>query len=435
MTSSIQDDIFRQTFQCLQSAISGKRASDEVLGSLIKEGEKMTLMRRLEDFRLLRRNHSIKLSAMFQRSERIGVAVRTNTSIAVGTARAHALTVFQSVEEHEEASNRRLRELTYEIIGEYGKSFIRASRRYELISISDCKQQAILVTQLRWQRFLFKFIAGIYEKTDDRKKGNRDSLQGFILDCTGNAAEIRVVEETLRKKSLSPVVNEGTITAVVRFERVRERERSAVVSALESVLLANTPADFLRLESELIHWITPAPRSAAIASAAAGISRARSVSQLSESLADGARSGLGSNRHRLGEYLESLRIQWLCPASHFPNIWDDLCGREEESYPSSSTLSSSAVLLRAAEEAGRKTSSSSRVQHRIALCRRLTMQHTAGMSSNRLYFCLEERRIWRASATAIPPDLSDVIRFPVLGVIDRLEVSLLESYNIQYMEE
>jgi hypothetical protein len=55
-------------------------------------------------------------------------------------------------------AERRLRELVYEIVGEYGKSVIRAQRRQLHLRLSNRIDQVVSVSQLRWKLFLHRLI-------------------------------------------------------------------------------------------------------------------------------------------------------------------------------------------------------------------------------------------------------------------------------------
>jgi hypothetical protein len=55
-------------------------------------------------------------------------------------------------------AERRLRELVYEIVGEYGKCFIRAQRRQLHLRLSNRIDQVVAVSQLRWKLFLHRLI-------------------------------------------------------------------------------------------------------------------------------------------------------------------------------------------------------------------------------------------------------------------------------------
>lgn len=413
--SELSDEIFRETFACLRETLSRSssapsrqtegspsRSAKHCLSELLRRGEIDEVNTRLETIRSMRAARRAVLSMTYRQGK---LAMETSNRVAdvgVGRCHTHLSSAFDALLAHEDDSKQRLAQLTFEVVGEYAKSFVRANRRYDLVSIADCKTMVLLVMQLRWKRFIYKFLSTVTQKVDQRKKGARDSISGEALSLTENESEIKLVVDALRKRLSPDAVREESITAVIRFERVREKDRGSTFNNFIPIVISNYN-EFYKFESELISWISPLPRpkTANQVSSQPTLSRGKSTSGISGD----------KEKHtgcRLHEFLQSSRIEWLCPSSHCPNVWDDILDEDAVNKPAQYTGDST-------------TSSVVSIAERMAFSKKFSLQHTAGVSSNRLYFCLEERYLWSKSPHGFSSDGDDAQKFPVLALLSYLQ--------------
>lgn len=410
--AELADNIFRETFANLREAFSiqssavksplqprddsAARASYDRMSDLLATGLTYNAKARLEHLRSLKKNHAQHLLRTYQKGQLASKSVQVLAEYGTDKCRAHMAVTLDALAVHEDESNRRLAELVLDIIGEYSKSFLRANRRYDLVSIADCKTMALLVMQLRWKRFIYKFLSVVAMKVEERKKGTRAAITGESLSISDNEAEVSMVLDALKRRLNSAAAKQSLLTAVVRFERVRDKDRANVNPNMVPIT-ASTLDEFSKFEAELISWISPPPRSAGVHP---GIGRARSVSNIA--------SDKERPSSRLHEFLHSSKVEWLCPASHSPHIWDDILDEEAAEKPALYSGDNSSVA-------------SEGISERMHFSKKFSLQHTAGVASNRLYFCLEERYLWSKSPGALSVDGSDEQKYPVLALLSYLQ--------------
>lgn len=428
--SAAADNLFRETFASFRGAISGGSTSPgrrkssqanfnnkDVITELLDRGSVEDMNRKLEILRTQRIAHASKMMKTEEQAKLALQAVNGQSELQMERCKIHTGVVVQNVDAHEQESSGRLKEFVYEVIGEYAKSFVRANRRYALVSIADCKTMSEFVMQLRWKRFVYKFLSNITHKVDERKKGARDSISGELLSPHVDETEINLVAEAMRKRLSNKGFDKNSIASVIRFERIRGKERATASNVNLTPVVAENPADFAHIESELVSWISRASRSAGTTVTATGappVVRPRSASNISAS-SDKPQQG-STSMNRLHEFIQSSRIEWMCPTSYWPNIWDDIV--EDTTLEHNTTES---IGLQSQSHADRELATD--ISRRMTFTKTFSAQHTSRLASNRLYICLEERYIWAKGPHALSIDGADEQKYPVLALFSYLQVT------------
>lgn len=131
-------------------------------------------------------------------------------------------------------AERRLRELVYEIIGEYGKSLIRAKRRQLNLRLSNRIDQVVTVHEYRWKLFLHRFIFEALSSLDDTLfiQQLNQSLNFFsILNPFQHADEYSYISSSISRitnqvdsssRDESSKVNDTVICWVAKFDTLND---------------------------------------------------------------------------------------------------------------------------------------------------------------------------------------------------------------------
>jgi hypothetical protein len=149
-------DIFAETFSVLKEKLketkylSNKKDSSSLASSSSNERnyEKLIALRRLRSQYLQHRSQS--LSTL----ENVENLLSDHHCLSTALCSQHQQYSLKQILLQSSIAERRLRELVYEILGEYGKSIIRAQRRQLHLRLSNRIDQIVSVNQMRWKFFI-----------------------------------------------------------------------------------------------------------------------------------------------------------------------------------------------------------------------------------------------------------------------------------------
>lgn len=398
------------------------------------------LEKKLHDSTLSRLNRikklrtlALKCSTSKLRMESITTqTVEFSSSRAVNTCHRHRDATLRCLQQHVQAAECRLRDLTSDIIGEYLKTQRRFVRRHDYLLDIAAINLIKAVSKLRWQRFTLRLCSESSSGIESDIK--REVLHSRVLCHRDDKVEVQDITAAIARMSTAALdsklaSSQFDVRNVVRISkkqnrRVRETLRSAATNAGTSFptiqsapslrrngdstnryhskpSFITTPAAFMMYVEQFYRW--------------ADLGRSSILDQFDEtsrnmkpaSLPDGGRFHRGTR-----ELLSAAHIAWLQPASFYPNLWTQImidqrhseCGRDISGDGDGEAAggSSRSCVSRHADAADMnvnttRTKTENRLHDFVAT---LTLQHTSALASDRVYFCLEERALSMATRAA-----------------------------------
>jgi hypothetical protein len=318
-------------------------------------------------------------------------AMHTEAQLASKSASAHSSVVLRGLADVEAGSARKLQELAFDIIGEYGKSFIRARRRCDNVSISDCKRLAFLVTQMRWSRFISKLVSDILTRLQTVSRSSDAALKGILLNRAENGSEIKQVASCIRKRLPNFIFDDAQVASIVKFERSKRRDKNAEGVVLSEPFIVENPSDFGRVEDQLLRWLQHY--------SAPGAQTPRTPTKSKSEAELPATAPIEGRKCYLHDFIDASSIEWLSPASHAPHIWDDVVSEEVRASNGANTAKVPDINTgEAKSQATYNSLDIDSVAYHQQFGRCFSLQHVTGLHLNRLYYCLEERSLWSQSS-------------------------------------
>ena len=436
MTTNSKHDPFRIVFDVFQSSLSGATSvdcnkmsstescnNDDILSSATETELHQSVLSRLGNVKILRELTMQRLSSkLLLDTAKIGVIESSHCQAEANCLRHEELTK-RRLGEQLLAAERSMRELVFEIIGEYGKSEVRISRRqYYLLNIAQLKLIR-RISQLRWQRFSLRLCDSLSCRPPtscdqiriDQTTAREYRITGKILCPTNDNLEITSVASSLggilKRRSLqaSPVLN---ILAVVKLSRVQYHQKKVRLSTFstgsdcatktsspivinldgraptqrlkshhrsEDVLVISTPAEFQVIIDRLLKW------------------------NKDDDFYDVSLSKVDKTEYDSNKFLSSYHIAWLHPPSYYPMLWGKVAShgthrKSVHNVPSADTYLSKTLndvegYPHSAPEVDHNQKESWEGQSLDDFISRYSLQHTSLLASDRIYFCLEERNL------------------------------------------
>lgn len=280
------------------------------------------------------------------------------------------------LEQQVEISERRMRELVFEIIGEYGKSNIRIIRRQQIIKFISRIKILYSIWLVRWERFCLRLC---YECSHDFENNSSNVGIKYQLLCPeSNIEECKSVESKLRKKLGPAYPTNGRIECVVKFNKKSKTQINSGKPTIDNILIANNESEIRNFCDILRNWATTSTR----------------PNSNHSSRGDGSNLGsarINSTNIQLRDFLQSSLIAWLHPGSFYPIHWDRITLNYKKNliqYDDTSVL-----------DAIKGFSGSNQLENNLNLkisdldqfVMSYTSQFACILASERIFFSLEER--------------------------------------------
>ena len=354
----------------------------------------------------------------------------------------HKDVVSRRLAQQVQGTERRMKDLVFEIIGEYGKSEERLNRRQDYLLRAAQLKIVGKVTTLRWQRFLLSLCSQSTLSGSPISQGgdnNRDAERGHkisssVLCSFNDFSEISLVTGAIREASQA-AQHPVRVIAVIKLTRsqvpskrrrisniatspvmtgltpicighsglpvrsVHSNSSSQLCRNLSSSYLISTAEEFLKVTEYLRSWMKPGSNSGKLEHSQPA-ERAGNSQDKKES--DKSWSSISSSTST--RLLSSSGIEWLHPPSFFPSIWEQIHADELRGFHrTESNLRNREKDIE--KDRGRERDRDVSVEdskqdetRRISrFIDKFALQHSSFVSSDRVYFCLEERE--RAIAT------------------------------------
>ena len=324
-----------------------------------------------------------------------------------------------------QGAERRMRELVFEIIGEYGKSEVRLCRRQEYLLQTTQLKLTGRVSRLRWERFVHRICKDPSPISPASKmmEGERgllkgDTLSGKVLCHLGDSREISAVTsalERIQRELLPHVLSKLHIVTVVRFsrpvhspKRVRQNSTahtSSISSAAatltrqtdtsfnslnqhgkqskflsDEIQLVTNTAQFLAAMEQLNSWI--------LGDKSKKANQSKDDNLPIESIIQPGVKSIEDKIHASTDFLSVSHCVWLHPSSFYPVIWQRIARSVSGVLKCAGPQSDKLEDQDEAQYVDCRNSSKS-----DSFMSRYCLQHTSHLSIDRVYLCLEERRL------------------------------------------
>lgn len=437
MTINSKHDPFRIVFDVLQSSLSGATSvdcekssraessnDDDILSSATEKELHQSVLSRLGNVKILRELTMQRLSSkILLDSAKIGVIESSHCQAEANCLRHEELTK-RRLEQQLQAAERSMRELVFEIIGEYGKSEVRISRRQNyLLNIAQLKLVR-RISQLRWQRFSLRLCDSLScrpptscdQMSIDQANARDCRITGKVLCPINDNLEMISIAASIggifkrRSLQISPAIN---IMAAIKLSRVQYHQKKIRLSILsvgsdstnnnssnkvinpdgraptqrlvsshhrpEDALLISTPAEFQIIFDRLLKWTKD------------------------DGFDDVSLSKVDKAEYDSNKFLSSYHIAWLHPPSYYPILWGKVAlhGKQRNSVHEISFTDTYLDKIQSdvegyphnVPEADNNQKESSGEGYLDAFISKYSLQHTSLLASDRIYFCLEERNL------------------------------------------
>jgi hypothetical protein len=302
----------------------------------------------------------------------------------------------QRLQQQETLSDRRLQDLVFEVVGEYGKAMLRAQRREDYLRNVRRVDVVVCTWRLLWRRFTMRLRFDLTKKIISNSNNDNNRLAITHLLPERDRDELAHVLKRLSKK-LGLLSEQSfvalTVLRVSRGERDtktakstnavskdkgkdKERDRGVGGSVFcqQPVGLANYRRELSQLLEEVRRWIYVNPSSS---TASASASSSSSSSSLSPTRGQRIQSMNISDidRERGKQLLSNISFAWQSHSLASTLLWDQLL----------SSLEPEPVCYK---QSPAKSTFDDKI---LRLARNLQYQYRSTLFNSRVYFCLEER--------------------------------------------
>lgn len=439
MTTNGKCDPFKIVFDVLQSSLSGSVPVDserrsisespydaDILSSATERELHQSVLSRLKNVKLTRELAMQRFASKQLLDTAKMKAIESNYCQAEASCLRHEQLTKRRLEQQLQGAERRMRELVFEIIGEYGKSEVRIGRRQDhLLHVAQLKLVG-RISQFRWQRFSLRLCENLSyppsilcnQSCDEQTPGKVCKINSKVLCHINDSTEITSVAASLgvifKRHSLqmSPAFK---ILAVVKLSRLQYRQKRAKLNSIS----AGSDSSSSTYSHKVINSDGRAPTQHGLSSHhrpddSLLISTSAEFSLAFEHLLkwneEDSPNNIGVSRidkidYDSNKFLNSNHIAWLHPPSFYPLLWGKIVGYrgKPENMRSISVVGTHSDSkqdeiggVRHVPDipgAGGSERGSWREECLDNFIARYSLQHTALLASDRIYFCLEERNL------------------------------------------
>lgn len=335
-------------------------------------------------------------------------------------------------------SERRMKDLVFEVVGEYGKSNIRITRRQDYLRKTGRAKMVVAVWSMNWQKFALrlKFDLCMSMLNERNIDASNMALCQSLVQCThlsveNDKEEMESVIRKLTKKCGLISDKRVVVQSIVRITK-GGKDKTLIHSSFRAATNVRELSDALNVLKAWVQKSAPAATSAQSNVPSNPALGARNIASRGKS-AGGARprplpvSSAPNTGPLLKELLSTAPVTWMHPSSCAPSLWDQVY-HEQYTQGSEASASSSSSSSTAEEDVFAK------------FARKYHAQHTSALWSDRAYFCLEERSLGTCSdidpdGRAVSPDSA---LLAVLGDIaeaskDEKRVALENAITVQLL--
>ena len=430
------DNLFDVTFTALRESLSnmtlntlslsgmridGSHTSD--FKNIMESESRKSVSNRIQDIQRIKRLLRRKFLPSIQRDHLLSSSIRDLNAEVLHLGSLRQVLLERRLVQQQLNVERRLRELIFEITGEYGKSILRLNRRADFIKLSGRIQITQHIWKLRWERFAkrLSYETAMENINNERKLNQISTLESTVLCPRSDAIEFKIVHDILRNQ-LGQQISNHKIISILRFTKTRDNLNNISSQNTSNALnispcLLTTASELFYFKQILIKWLQS---SSAVSSRNGPRPSIIKTEIKSPTLKPGT-----SNIPRINEFLDTSAIQWLHPPSFGPTYWDSI-----------QKLQSNIVKNNSKKSISSTTSTTSTTPDGFDdFTERYASQFSSSLTNPRVFFCIEERA---AACAELPlpwrPDQH--IESPTAAMLSHLQVcSITSSYHHKQQSE
>ena len=423
---------------------------EDVLSALTEKELHDSAVSRLNYIRTMRKLTMKRLKSQFEMESCRVQAIESTYYQADSACLRHKDVISGRLAQQVHGTERRMKELVFEIIGEYAKSEERLSRRQDYLIRAAQLKIVGKVTKLRWQRFLLclcsdstlssPVLSPGADSSKDVQSGH--NIRSSVLCHLNDTSEISVVTGAVNRiagvtsLTASHPIKLITVVKLSRFHVPLKRRRVSNIATspvlpgltpiyinqsdlparalpsdgssqlyrnINDTCLISTTGDFFKAMGHIESWMKPGLNS--------DKTEQNQTFQRTAKFPNEKESGRSWNFST--KLLSSSPIEYLHPPSYFPSIWqqihtDELRGvhvHRTESDPLDTNRNRNRNRSKSDSDSGDGDNSKLDETGRISdFVKKFTLQHSSFVSSDRVYFCLEERALATRHRGTLDPE-------------------------------
>jgi hypothetical protein len=371
--------------------------------------ERSTIQDKIKEMREKKDIKVKNISKYLNESEEILHLMHNNEVSTKNSCQQHCNYTLKQLNTQHLLAERRMRELVFEVMGEYGKCSLRSRRRHAYLRCSYRIKKAVLVFQMRWNYFMGRLV---FETIQQQHIDNIFKFQQDLqlnMDQYSNVCPQRSKEEYALVKKVACAVLPSTsprdvmVSMVMKFvtpgARDRDRDRAATntprgqrrAARVSSPVLATSVHDLRKLVREAKRYINMGQSQSQSQSQSSGNRPSSSSSKRTQqphNTGTNTSSSSSSSRNNSSTLLSTASIEWLRPCSYHPISADTLASLFSYSPAPATCLDPGAAPGR---PQGALASAMATPNRFDSFSHRFLSQHCARPGASYVYFCLEER--------------------------------------------
>jgi hypothetical protein len=358
---------------------------DNKISNNIKSNLNKNAVNRLNEFKKYKNKILGKFKNEIDKEYELDKALNLSSNIAKNLCLNQKKAGENKLKLQKDTAERRLRELVFEIIGEYGKSGMRVEKRQTYLNYFDRIKITSLILQTQWQRFAAILChESLSINTNNLNQKSFKEVKTLVLSIQNNKEleEINNIELKIKNKKIPNLYSSFKVAAVIRIMKsagkggTNDDGNNANHRQLnQPYLIANNIKELNLFSSELSNWVLKDSRNNS------NISPSKFVSNRVYN------EGLLGN---FNTFLKSNYIEWLHPSSFNPYLWNTLANSfsNDSNYYN---INEDEVDTNHEDNSKLNSDPSTHFSTLDSFLMRYSLQHSSIVASNRLYFSLEER--------------------------------------------
>ena len=302
-------------------------------------------------------------------------------------------------------AEKRMKELVFEIIGEYGKCKCRLESRQKYVAFSAKIGKLLSTWRLSWQRYLLRLTLEVSMKANSiSNKVRANGIHCEMLCFRRDSLEVQAAMRLLNNKRVLGSDIDYSVGSIIRI--TKQSQLGAADTRLmlpnESMCIIDSVDKVVELPTMLSNWLLNKPLHS---------NNATDISTSKRKL--GSPRATSSSNHRglahhhkdavvskLKTFLKSSTIAWMLPGSYPLQPFASLINRgfitnsRQVVYTEHVNMNGSVTSTRDSVDMSDRTSDRSSVDVMPVLDKfilEMVLRNGARVDNDRIYFCLEER--------------------------------------------
>ena len=392
----------------IQSHNSRFHDFDPTTAKSLHENLRSEARNRLQMIRVSRERYSKLASNVRDSCNLVIRRVEDRRNHVEDNCRLHGQVVLRRLKQQKEGAERRLRELLYEIIGEYGKSEMRVNRRHTYLKYASRVNMMWSLWRLRWQRYVSRLCLEItpYEVSDKDKSYYH--CKGKLLCPRLHLDEIRAIGDMLQSALSETSIK---VSAVVRFERKSRNIEQLPNNGLQVV---SSVKEYKQLLVAMKSWLSPSniPRPSISRDGSQRSSSSPKPTPVKSTSSKQQPASTNKDEGVKTSFITCRPIEWVIPASFYPKFWDSVFVRGDTSSVMPNPVNTD-----------------THTEGLDEFMTRFMSQHTSTIACDRVFYCLQERNLALKGPSSFPADKNSA-SLALLGNLEAIYVYNKDVRNV-----